>query len=1251
MECKDEASDTDSGIILQSGLDSPTHPVKDMPTHTRAVKLRQQSLEDKLESCRLELRKLCIREAELTGILSKEFPLKPGEKAPNVRRRIGAAFKLDELSILQQGSDPKLSSLEAELALQFQIYEAARRLSLEENISRHMKRNRLNQCEKEQKKLKELQQAVNELHTKAGHKPLHPGSQLRDPDPHGSDDSSLSDAALLEDEGVPALTLHPVCETSSSAAPPPHSSPLPPTRSHRPLPPQTLEGLILGHNPSLEYDRSPIQNTAWRESSLDQPYEKPKKTNSAASSQSSSPAGTPVSTPVDFRLGDAQLPYQFSPIMKLPLRHTHSSSAPSTPEMQGRWVHSQSVRLPSSDPSHDPLESRGRSRLPRRQSANFMMSSQDHPFPQPRMNLSNPLYHSGSEDSNSDYSTLSYTNSPCQERMPELVRPGLPPYPRPPQNNCHPEFPLKPGEKAPNVRRRIGAAFKLDELSILQQGSDPKLSSLEAELALQFQIYEAARRLSLEENISRHMKRNRLNQCEKEQKKLKELQQAVNELHTKAGHKPLHPGSQLRDPDPHGSDDSSLSDAALLEDEGVPALTPHPVCETSSSAAPPPHSSPLPLNRSHRPLPPQTLEGLILGHNPSLEYDRSPIQNTAWRESSLDQPYEKPKKTNSAASSQSSSPAGTPVSTPVDFRLGDVQLPYQFSPIMKLPLRHTHSSSAPSTPEMQGRWVHSQSVRLPSSDPSHDPLESRGRSRLPRRQSANFMMTSLDHPFPQPRMNLSNPLYHSGSEDSNSDYSTLSYTSSPCQERMPELVRPGLPPYPRPPQNNCHPGFYKNPQNHSSPNFYPPHRYTEGGRGYLRESDLGRGYLIESDQGRGTRVWTEPCLLQAAQQEYDGVIEEFLAVAEKLFGPYVWGRYDVLFMPPSFPFGGMENPCLTFVTPCLLAGDRSLADVIVHEICHSWFGNLVTNANWGDFWLNEGFTMYAQRRVCTQIYGAAYASLEAATGRSLLRQHMDTTGEEHPLNKLRVQIKPGVDPDDTYNETPYEKGFCFVSYLAHLCGEQSRFDAFLRGYVDKFKFRSILAEDALEFYLEYFPDLKEKGVHEIAGLQFESWLNTPGWPPYLPDLSPGVTLMKPAEQLAQLWAAETLDLPAIKAVDTSSWKTYQTVYFLDKILENSPLPTGNVQQLEELYPNVSKARNAELRLRWAQIVLKNHHEPQFHQVRSFLHSQGKQKYTLPLYRAMWSGTEQTKALAMEIFSSTAKQLHSNVRSYVKRILS
>uniref|UniRef100_A0A8B9RKP2 Aminopeptidase B n=1 Tax=Astyanax mexicanus TaxID=7994 RepID=A0A8B9RKP2_ASTMX len=413
---------------------------------------------------------------------------------------------------------------------------------------------------------------------------------------------------------------------------------------------------------------------------------------------------------------------------------------------------------------------------------------------------------------------------------------------------------------------------------------------------------------------------------------------------------------------------------------------------------------------------------------------------------------------------------------------------------------------------------------------------------------------------------------------------------------------------------------------------------------------LAVGDLVSAEVGPRSRVWTEPCLLEAAKKEYDGVIEEFLLVGERLFGPYVWGRYDVLFMPPSFPFGGMENPCLTFVTPCLLAGDRSLADVIIHEICHSWFGNLVTNANWGDFWLNEGFTMYAQRRICKELYGEAYTCLEAATGRALLRQHMDNTGEDHPLNKLRVKIKPGVDPDDTYNETPYEKGFCFVSYLAHLTGDQKRFDAFLKAYVDRFKFRSVIAEDALEFFLEFFPDLKKNSVHKIEGLEFDSWLNVSGWPLYLPDLSAGQSLMKPADQLADLWGADSVDIAAISKINTEAWKTYQTVYFLDKIIEKSPLPDGNTRMLEEQYPHMVKSNNAELRLRWAQIVAKNQHKPGYPHVRSFLSCQGKQKYTLPVYRALWSGTEEMKALATEIFSATSHQLHINVRNYVKKIM-
>ncbi|XP_018422506.1 PREDICTED: aminopeptidase B [Nanorana parkeri] len=410
------------------------------------------------------------------------------------------------------------------------------------------------------------------------------------------------------------------------------------------------------------------------------------------------------------------------------------------------------------------------------------------------------------------------------------------------------------------------------------------------------------------------------------------------------------------------------------------------------------------------------------------------------------------------------------------------------------------------------------------------------------------------------------------------------------------------------------------------------------------------GDIVSAKVGPRSRVWAEPCLIDAAKKEYDGVIEEFLTVGEKLFGPYVWGRYDVLFMPPSFPFGGMENPCITFVTPCLLAGDRSLADVIIHEISHSWFGNLVTNANWGEFWLNEGFTMYAQRRITTEISGHEYSCLEAATGRALLRQHMDSSGEDHPLNKLRVILEPGVNPDDTYNETPYEKGFCFVSYLAHLVGDQSKFDNFLKAYVDKFKFQSITADEALAFYLDYFPELKAKNVDKIKGLEFDHWLNTPGWPAFLPDLSPGTTLMKPADDLAKLWSSSPPDMEAIRKVDVSSWKTYQIIYFLDQILGKSPLPPGNVEELGKYYTKISEATNAELRLRWAQIALKNDYQDHFPKVCDFLHSQGKQKYTLPLYRAMKAGSEAALALAMETFQSTSPQLHHNVRKYVKKIL-
>ncbi|TMS16612.1 Innate immunity activator protein [Larimichthys crocea] len=279
IESKEEISDTDSGIILHSGPDSPTSPVKDLTTHTRALKLKHQSLEERLELCLLELRKLCIREAELTGKLPSDYPLMPDEKPPRVRRRIGACFKLDEGLIHLDKQDSELQALETDLALQRQIYEAARKLSLEGHLSKPQKKSRLQQCKREEKKVKDLQEAVFQHRIKSEcNSPCINMSSNQSKDLNMSDDSSLSDVVALDDDvDSPSPLSPPVLGTS-------YSDPLQ-------LSVQTLQS---SSQLSVEYERSPIQNSPWKESSLDQPYQKPAKPQSACSSRSSPALRTAV---------------------------------------------------------------------------------------------------------------------------------------------------------------------------------------------------------------------------------------------------------------------------------------------------------------------------------------------------------------------------------------------------------------------------------------------------------------------------------------------------------------------------------------------------------------------------------------------------------------------------------------------------------------------------------------------------------------------------------------------------------------------------------------------------------------------------------------------------------------------------------------------------------------------------------------------------------------------------------------------
>ncbi|XP_045672930.1 innate immunity activator protein isoform X1 [Phyllostomus hastatus] len=457
MEAKDEASDTDSGVILQSGPDSPVSPLKELKGAkelTHAMRKQQRALEARLEACLQELRGLCLREAELTGVLPAEYPLKPGETAPKVRRRIGAAYKLDERALHRE--DP-LSGLEQELALQLQIAEAARRLSREERLSRQARRQRKRALLQEEQRLRALERCLGEQRRHRASLPA-PAPAL-DPELCVSDDSSLSDGLLLE-EGLSAPS-----EEARVPEPAPAS------------PPQSLEGLQPAGPEPGGLDPAPIQNGPWKETSLDQPYQKPGKT-SDSSSESSSPATTPQDWPASCHP---------VPVRGVPGQRQGRTSAPATPDMQGRRAQSQSVRMDSFRAG------------PRRRPTHYTVTVPSSCWPPsgpPRPPHAPP--HSCSEDSGSDGSSVSHATSPGSSSPdvyalqplspprapgypgawgPDAPRPSLllPPGPFPAELYVLlPEGCLPPEEAGRAALEEERLALRLQQLQHLQQHVRPR---------------------------------------------------------------------------------------------------------------------------------------------------------------------------------------------------------------------------------------------------------------------------------------------------------------------------------------------------------------------------------------------------------------------------------------------------------------------------------------------------------------------------------------------------------------------------------------------------------------------------------------------------------------------------------------------------------------------------------------------------------------------------------------------------------
>jgi len=390
------------------------------------------------------------------------------------------------------------------------------------------------------------------------------------------------------------------------------------------------------------------------------------------------------------------------------------------------------------------------------------------------------------------------------------------------------------------------------------------------------------------------------------------------------------------------------------------------------------------------------------------------------------------------------------------------------------------------------------------------------------------------------------------------------------------------------------------------------------------------GNIVSEDLGPRSRVYTEPETLKKSAWEFADV-DKMLTAAEDVFGPYLWDRFDFLVMPGSFPYGGMENPRLTFLTPTLLAGDRSLVNVLAHELAHSWTGNLVTNATMDDFWLNEGFTVWAERRILENLYGPEAKSLAAAIGRNGLMEAMESFGMDSPFTQLETDSK-GSDPDEFYSLVPYEKGYLFVALLEQVVGTQE-FDAFIKKYIKHFSFTSITTAQFEEFLGAELPGIADK-------VRAEEWIHQAG----LPDNSPvfASERLEMLEGLAKGWSDGTRpEIDQAKVWSAEDWQI-----FLQALPRS--LPEADCAWLDDNFALTAQG-NSEILCNWLLIATASGYEPVFDRVRSFLGDVGRMKYLKPLYTALYEG-EKTKEMAREVFAANAGGYHPIARGGIERIM-
>jgi len=374
--------------------------------------------------------------------------------------------------------------------------------------------------------------------------------------------------------------------------------------------------------------------------------------------------------------------------------------------------------------------------------------------------------------------------------------------------------------------------------------------------------------------------------------------------------------------------------------------------------------------------------------------------------------------------------------------------------------------------------------------------------------------------------------------------------------------------------------------------------------------------------GTRTGVYAEPSVVPKAAHEFSDT-EAMIKAVEARFGPYRWGRYDLLVLPPSFPFGGMENPKLTFATPTILAGDRSLVSLVAHELAHSWSGNLVTNATWRDFWLNEGFTVYLERRIVEDVFGRDRADMEAVLGLKELRAEIERLPAHAQV--LHVDLA-GRDPDEGMNSIPYEKGALFLTTLEQSVGRE-RFDTFLHDYFEHFAFQSITTGEFEAFLTERLLGGKEEAV---SRLKVKEWIHEPGLPTGFQE--PRSARFETISAEAEQWVANQRSLDSLNA---SEWSTHEWLHFLGSLPKD--LGPDRLAQLDQAF-QLTKSENSEIAHHWLLMGIRAQYEPAFPRLESFLTSIGRRKFLMPLYGELIK-TPKGKDRARAIYAEARPHYH------------